>query len=303
MSKTYILNRVWIGESIVKIVDNYENYYFENIVNIITKELYPNSFPMHWHKYVEMIALLHTEPSDTQASIKVNQEIYVLKPGDLLFVWPGELHEIIDNNSKQLIAIQFPISVISEVRDFTSYMNIFRNYHLLYVTEYRKLSLHIIKLLEEMVQLQQDAKPFMGVEILIRLYNVFMHLGNYINEHGGIGGNKASRTNQIVEKIQHICTYIQENCDQDITLDQISKLSGFSSYYFSRSFKQATTFNFVEYLSLQRVKRVQSLLIDSNIPITEAAYQAGFKSLSSFNRVFRHYNGCSPSEYKKYYNE
>ena len=123
-----------------------------------------------------------------------------------------------------------------------------------------------------------------------------------------IGHHIDSKTHEIIsakmmEKIQGACSYIQENCDQDLSLDEVSRLCGFSSYYFSRCFKRVTTVNFVEYLATQRIKRVQLLLIDTDLSITEVAYQAGFKSLSTFNRVFRQFNGCSPSEYKKYYHE
>ena len=95
--------------------------------------------------------------------------------------------------------------------------------------------------------------------------------------------------------------YIQEHCEEPLTLDSIANYVGFSPCYFSRYFKKVTSYNFVEYLMMQRVKRMQMLLTNNSLSITDAAYQAGFKSISTLNRVFRQYSGCSPSEYRKYY--
>ena len=92
-----------------------------------------------------------------------------------------------------------------------------------------------------------------------------------------------------------------EREEQELTLESVADYIGFSSCYFSRIFKQATGYHFVEYLTLQRVKRAQALLSDTSLNITDISYQSGFKSISTFNRVFKQYRSCSPREYRQYY--
>ena len=105
-----------------------------------------------------------------------------------------------------------------------------------------------------------------------------------------------------MDKINAACRYISENCDKDLTLDSVAESVGFSSCYFSRIFKQTIQRNFVEYLTLQRLKRAQSLLADSDNPITSIAMESGFKSISTFNRVFKSTKKCTPTEFKNMYN-
>ena len=50
---------------------------------------------------------------------------------------------------------------------------------------------------------------------------------------------------------------------------------------------------------MTRVRNVQSLLINTDIPITDAALTCGFASFSQFNRVFRKHIGMAPSQYRK----
>ena len=50
---------------------------------------------------------------------------------------------------------------------------------------------------------------------------------------------------------------------------------------------------------MTRVRNVQSLLVSTQMPITEVAAPCGFNSFSQFNRVFRKHTGLSPSQFRK----
>jgi AraC-like DNA-binding protein len=56
---------------------------------------------------------------------------------------------------------------------------------------------------------------------------------------------------------------------------------------------------FTSYLARVRVEKVKNLLLDPNRRVSEAAYDAGFQSLSQFNRVFKRIAGLSPSVYRE----
>lgn len=72
-----------------------------------------------------------------------------------------------------------------------------------------------------------------------------------------------------------------------------------SSYYLSHQFKDVTGFTLTDYIQMTKVRNVQAMLINTSIPITEAALNCGFNSFSQFNRVFRKHIGLSPSQYRK----
>jgi len=71
-----------------------------------------------------------------------------------------------------------------------------------------------------------------------------------------------------------------------------------SAFYFCKTFKKATGMTFTDYLARVRVEKVKNLLLNPNKRVSEAAYEAGFQSLSQFNRVFRRIGGESPSTYR-----
>jgi AraC-like DNA-binding protein/ligand-binding sensor protein len=92
--------------------------------------------------------------------------------------------------------------------------------------------------------------------------------------------------------------YIAAHLTEDISLAQVSQAVGMSSFYFCKNFKKGTGLNFTEYLSRQRVESVKQLLLNPYKRVSEAAYEAGFQSLSQFNRVFHRITGESPTVYR-----
>lgn len=84
---------------------------------------------------------------------------------------------------------------------------------------------------------------------------------------------------------------------EDLGLEEVAKAVNMSSFYFCKSFKKATGMTFTEYLARVRVEKVKNLLINPHKRVSEAAFEAGFQSISQFNRVFRRLAGQSPKDY------
>ena len=93
--------------------------------------------------------------------------------------------------------------------------------------------------------------------------------------------------------------YIAENHTSELSLTTVAKSVNMSAFYFCKSFKKATGLTFTEYLARVRVEKVRNLLLNPNKRISEAAYEAGFQSLSQFNRVFRKIVGESPTVWRE----
>ena len=282
--------------------EQFEKLYLNSSVNPILAKDYPQNFPLHWHQYVEIMALPLDAQITTTPAVTVNNTKYVLQPGDMIFAWSGELHQIHQNTDKQVVALQFPGNLITELPEFMPLLNSFRSIHMVSAKEHPELSQQLHDHLKHMYELKMSGTPFSNVEILICLYELFIALGTYVHEHqSSRAQDPAEGSHQSLSKMTHACSFISENCEQVITLDHIAEQFGFSSYYFSRLFKSATGYNFTEYLTLQRVKRAQLFLADSDMNITEIAFSSGFKSISSFNRAFRQFRGCAPRDYRKYH--
>src|ERR1700740_1512071 len=76
---------------------------------------------------------------------------------------------------------------------------------------------------------------------------------------------------------------------------RLASVSGVSEAHFARSFKQAFGVPPHRYLLTRRIERATALLRNSDLAITEIAFQTGWESLGTFGRTFRDITGESPS--------
>jgi AraC-like DNA-binding protein len=71
---------------------------------------------------------------------------------------------------------------------------------------------------------------------------------------------------------------------------------GVSEAHFARSFKEAFGIPPHRYLLTRRLERATALLRDTDLSITEIAFETGWKSLGTFGRTFRDVTGESPGD-------
>lgn len=92
---------------------------------------------------------------------------------------------------------------------------------------------------------------------------------------------------------------IAERHADQLSLTEVARMVNMSAFYFCKSFKKVTGMTFTDYLARVRIEKVKNLLLNPNKRISEAAYEAGFQSLSQFNRVFRRIAGESPTDHRE----
>jgi len=93
--------------------------------------------------------------------------------------------------------------------------------------------------------------------------------------------------------------YIIDHQTEEVSLTQAAKAVNTSAFYFCKMFRQATGLTFTDYLAQLRVEKVKNLLQNPHKTISEAAFEAGFQSLSQFNRVFRKIVGENPTAWRE----
>jgi transcriptional regulator GlxA family with amidase domain len=75
---------------------------------------------------------------------------------------------------------------------------------------------------------------------------------------------------------------------------RLARVSAVSEAHFARSFRQAFGVPPHRYLLTRRIERATALLRDTDLSITEIAFQTGWESLGTFGRTFRDVAGENP---------
>ena len=99
-----------------------------------------------------------------------------------------------------------------------------------------------------------------------------------------------------VKKIREL---LQENLNQNISLQYLSEYLDIHPVHLSRYFPRYFNCGLGEYMRKLRVERSLALLRDKNASLTEISYDCGFSDQSHFNRCFKEITGTTPLAYRR----
>ena len=81
---------------------------------------------------------------------------------------------------------------------------------------------------------------------------------------------------------------------EDWPVPRLARESGVSAAHFARSFKEAFGVPPHRYLLTRRIERAKAMLRETELSVTEIAFETGWQSLGTFGRIFRDITGDSP---------
>ena len=94
--------------------------------------------------------------------------------------------------------------------------------------------------------------------------------------------------------------YINSNYTEDISLSEAAGASNLSAHYFSRIFKKEMGCTFKEYITELRMEAAKRKLNKDDDNISNIAKEIGYNNPGYFSRVFKEYEGISPSTYRNH---
>ena len=103
------------------------------------------------------------------------------------------------------------------------------------------------------------------------------------------------------ELISRIVDFVEKNYKSNVTLSMLSDALGYEYCYFSKIFSRLFSMTFNDYLNVYRFNEACSMLIKTDMPITDISFESGFQSIRSFNNTFKKLSGISPYAYRKSY--
>lgn len=98
-------------------------------------------------------------------------------------------------------------------------------------------------------------------------------------------------------KLNEIYNYINENYKEKITLDELCFLYGTNKTSLCASFKRAYGETVISFINRKRIKEAKRLFREGKYNLTQIGEMVGFSSLHYFSRIFKQYEGISPTEY------
>lgn len=259
----------------------------------ISYEDSPCTFPPHWHLSAEFVLATKDD-----CSYEINGRSYDLQEGDILLVWPAEVHEVVDTPPNASLILQFSSELITGLKDIELISNRLRSIHLIR-RDNSSLYRSLYESLRSCYDIYHSRELFIETQIKLKIVNMLYEIAVFAVSQQISDSVLMGTASDTYNKVQQACSYMIENCTRALSQQEVADHVGFSTYYFSRIFKEYTDESFNVFLTRHRLEHAVKLLTQDNISITDVAFLSGFQSISNFNKVFLKEMKCSPKEYRK----
>lgn len=94
-------------------------------------------------------------------------------------------------------------------------------------------------------------------------------------------------------------SFIQQNYNKNIGLQEAAALLKVTDAHLSRIFKAETGLNYVRYLNIYRINATIELMHKENLTLMKIASSCGFNTMSYFAKIFKRELGIIPSKYRE----
>lgn len=254
------------------------------------------NYPPHWHNPFELIM-----PTSSTYRVKASGKEFFLREGDILIVCPGVIHELFAPPTGERIIFQ-PSYSAAATPELEVIISLINPAVLITPEEYPYIHERISQLMLEIKEEYFSSHPYSEMMIQSRFLEILVTVGrSHAETAQQTFSAKDNKQKEYLEKFLYVSNYINEHFAEDLTLEEVASMVGFSKYHFTRLFRQYADTSFYKYLNQKRIAHAKTLLFNPELSVIEVALQSGFSSQSAFLRMFKLINGCTPTEFRKMY--
>ena len=256
------------------------------------------SFMWHWHPEIEI-----TYVRKGTMCYKVNNLVYHLKEGDIVFNNSGALHSGTMENQEDCTYIPITFDPRLIYGFFQSTINskyvdpVIQDSLLpaICIDQSEPWHRSFREYLLRIIDLDEKKPDFYELDITICLQSIWRLLLEHITYEP-----QASRENSLeYDRIKKILSYIEENYQNKITLNYIAGHIHLCESECTRLFKRHMNTTLFAFLQEYRIERSLEFL-QADQPVSAVADKAGFSDPNYYSKVFAKIKGCSPREYQKH---
>lgn len=236
-------------------------------------------------------------------SIQAEQSHLILNQGEILFHKPNEFHAIRSyRSSPNFFVISF-VCKSAAMRYFENYRSALNRslkpFVSSIITEARN-SFHIPKNDVNLTRLTRRSHAKVGSEQLIKTYmeQLLILLARVILEQkeNSVFPAKENTQSQLISSVK---AHISNNLGSKITLDSLSRVTGYSKSYLSRNFHQQCGMTIGAYIAAEKIRYAKELIRNHTYNFTQISDMLSFDTPQYFASVFKQVTGMTPTEFKR----
>lgn len=247
----------------------------------------------HHHDFYKIVFFI-----SGKAQYSVEGKVYNLKPWDILLINKHEIHKCVADKSEpyERIVIWLRDDIEEKDKYFKDMTNCFKHInddgtHLLRLKEN---SCNTVKNLMTKIVKYNNSK----LSYDIALKNSFL-IQFLVIVNKSYSKNNSRDINKDIfydETTEQLISYINNNLNKSLKIEELSEELGLSKHYLMRRFKNQTGYSIHNYIVQKRLIYALELM-RHNTCMYEVSEQVGFNDYSTFVRAFKRNYNISPKKY------
>ena len=228
----------------------------------------------HWHRSIEIFMVF-----EGHLKFYLNDLEQELNPGEFVLVNSNEIHAIDSPEPNKTVVIQIPLKTFSDYFTGEQYIR--------FTHEAKKQDVQVVDLIREMFAAygKKETGYYMLLYMLVSVYRELDVKDELLKQ------------NRKLNKLTPITNYMKEHYQEELSLEALAEVFGYTPAYISRMFQKYAGINYKDYLQGVRVEYAFTELSRTERTVSEVAFHHGFPSCSAFAKAFQKKYGMLPSEY------
>lgn len=274
-------------------------FYIPEIVTIHYYELDKSFvFDGEEHDFWEMVYV-----DKGAVEIRADEKTLVLNQGEILFHKPHEFHAIrAFRSNPDFFVISF-VCRSPAMKLFEGYRaalsQSLRPFVSSIITEARN-SFHIPKNDVTLLKLRRRSQAKEGGEQLIKTYleQLLILLARAIldQQESSVSPVQESMETQLVSTVK---SYIRDNLGKRITMEELAGVTGYSTSYISRVFRQQCGMTIGRYITAKKISYAKELIRNHTYNFAQISDMLAFDTPQYFASTFKKETDMTPSEFKR----
>lgn len=260
---------------------------------MLTVSIKDRAQPIHWHDFLEINFVLAGE-----MEVAINNRMIVVKEGEMIVLNRDDVHSI-NSDSQNLLYVQLHL----DLERYNQYIPdiwtvLFRcspgNNDAVSQNLKAEIKSQICRIVDLMESQEHnvDAEKkiiYYCIDILSTLKMAFVATNS---------SKEKNLTEEQSDRLWKVIDYMYDNHSRKLTLNEVAQQVYISDDYLSRLLKKQIGMGFEEFLSFIRAELSLRLLLNTDMGVTNIAYECGFSAPKYYNTAFLKSYRCTPTEYR-----
>lgn len=236
----------------------------------------------HWHRSIEIFMVF-----EGHLKFYLNDLEQELNPGEFVLVNSNEIHAIDSPEPNKTVVIQIPLKTFSDYFTGEQYIR--------FTHEAKKQDVQVVDLIREMFAAYGKKETGYDMRVKSGYYMLLYMLVSVYRELDV--KDKLLKQNRKLNKLTPITNYMKEHYQEELSLEALAEVFGYTPAYISRMFQKYAGINYKDYLQGVRVEYAFAELNRAEHTVSEVAFHHGFPSSRAFSKAFQKKYGMLPSAY------